>query len=110
MDKPTTRLAIPVVLAVGCSLDFVKKRQETALVAGTVLKPADLAGTPRLAVQSRPVGLLVTEATYAASGDTLESVARAIGARVIRIPDEDVDPVLLEARLAAAVRASGRFT
>ena len=73
-----------------------------------IMKCAESADMARLAVQARPVGLLVLEAAYAESATPIHSVAQTVGARVIRIDDENVDPIQLEARLSAAVRASGR--
>ena len=109
MDHSTRRVAIPVALGVELSGAFLGAQQETALHAGTLFKGVTLAELPKLAVLARPVARVVTEAAYAENAGLIDSIAEAVGARVVRLRDEKIDSIQLEARLVAAVLASSRF-
>jgi CheY-like chemotaxis protein len=100
----THKLAIPTILAVGCSSHFLKRHQETAAFAGAVMRATDAAGVGQAAITIRPVAFVVTEAFHRLHGEQIETLGHAVDASVIQIRGEDISDHQLEARMRAAVQ------
>jgi hypothetical protein len=103
-DIPTTRIeAAPMVLVIGCPPKLLKRVREVAIQGQTLVVETDVASSPRLAAQTRPLAIVMLDDVYAFDPPFFMALAGDVRARLVLLPDEDVSQADLETVILGAI-------
>jgi len=93
-----------VVLVVGVSARFLERFRVAAAPRKAEIVFCDVSTFQRTAALRVPRSILVSDLAYARSPQTYDTVTAEVCARLVRIPDEELDDDQIEALVAATVR------
>ncbi len=103
-DIPTSRIeAAPMVLVIGCPPKLLKRVRDVAIQGQTLVVEADVASSPTLAAQTRPLAIVMLDDVYAFDPPFFMALAGDVRARLVLLPDEDVAQADLETVILGAI-------
>src|SRR6185436_17617292 len=105
MDRKSTTNAktLPTVLVVGAGAELIERCRRSAETAKSFLELADMANAATMAARCRPMVIVLTEDLYAFDPEEFDALARDVRGKVIRVADELVPQLELDARILGAI-------
>jgi hypothetical protein len=103
----TRKQSVPMTMAIGLSDGFLQRQEPAIARAGAVLLTSSVADAADMVTWWSPGVLILTEDVYSFDQGRFDALARAVGATLALLPDEDVSSSVVEKRVADAV-ADGR--
>ncbi len=100
-DRPTPLIQNPpMVLVLGCSAEFIDRCRHIEKLANVMFLECDIVSLATTAAQWRPFAVIVPSDVLGFDGAGFRSLANAVGAALLEIPNERVPLRLLEERLS----------
>src|ERR1043165_1503108 len=105
MDRKSTTNAktLPTVLVVGAGAELIERCRRSAEIAKSFLETADMANAATMAARCRPMVIVLTEDLYAFDPDEFDALARDVRGKVVRVADENIPQLELDARILGAI-------
>lgn len=97
-----TTTSAPTVLAVGCTEQIVQRCAKALTKIGAVVKECSIAGAVNVAVERKPLVILMLEDVFAFDPNEFTALARDLRSTLVRV-EPDVDEESLEGLLAVAI-------
>ena len=103
-DIPTTRIeAAPTVLVIACSPALLRRVREVAIQGQSLVVESDVASSPTIAAQTRPLAMVMLDDVYAFDPPFFMALAGDVRSRLVLLPDENVSDADLETVLLGAI-------
>jgi hypothetical protein len=93
-----------VVLVVGVSARFLERFRVAAAPRKAEIVFCDVSNFQRTAALRVPRSIVVSDHAYARSPATYDTVTSEVCARLVRVPDEEIDEAQIEALVDTTVR------
>jgi hypothetical protein len=103
-DMPTMKISpAPVVLAIGCSPELVRRITDAAIAGQALVVECEVQNAATQAAQTRALVLVLLEEVYSFDGASFNALAADVRARVVVLPNDQVPPVELESMIVGAI-------